>query len=110
LGYFIGLFSLPSFSTPILSNPPTLGRRERRLGERGASILLGYFLPIRVVEFLGTSPIFVLRVSPTSNPAKSYHQKQQLLSLEALTFTYPLSPQNPHLNYLTESQPCKSMR
>lgn len=57
--YFI-LFSYASFSLlhPIPSNTPTPGRRERRLVGRESIVLLGYFLLLRVIRFLGASSVF----------------------------------------------------
>ena len=52
---------------PVLP-PARLGRREVRVG-KGMLISLAYFLLIRGIEFLGASPIFVIRISPTRNPA-----------------------------------------
>ena len=79
-------------------------------------ISLDYFLLIRGVKFLGTSLIFVIRVSPTSNqqpPAAAVGRgggggerrrggvgaaaaaAAAVTSLRALTFIYPLKrPQN----------------
>jgi hypothetical protein len=60
----LGSFTyLPSnlYSTLIPSNSPTLGRKTRLKG-KGSIHLLDYFLLIRDVEFLGASPIFVVKI------------------------------------------------
>lgn len=56
-------------TTPIPSNLPTLGRRERRLEWKGDRD--GYFLQIRITGFLGASPIFI------EYPAIANAMKQQ---------------------------------
>ena len=63
------------FSTLIPSNcPPTLGRKERRIKGKGAQISLDYFLLVSGVEFLGTSPIFTIRIFISSfHPFALYH-------------------------------------
>jgi hypothetical protein len=53
LGCLIGFFFLPPFATLVPSNPPTLGRKERRLERKGTSISLNHFLQIRGAKFLG---------------------------------------------------------
>jgi hypothetical protein len=67
-GYFIGLLYLPPFSTPISSNPRTLGKQEKRLEVKGGMDLFRLLPADRGIEFLGASPNTVIRISPTSNP------------------------------------------
>lgn len=98
-----------SFSLPTLfhlSNSSTLGRRERLEG-KGASILLDYLLLIKAVMFLGSSFIFLVKISPTSNPAIQQSSNPAIQSTTAAAaampfkvpvFLYPLkSPYNSKL-------------
>jgi hypothetical protein len=65
LSYFIGSLyftTLHPSSTLIPSNPTLVEEKEDYKG-KGAWISLDYFLLIRSVEFLGTSPVFVIRIS-----------------------------------------------
>ena len=65
LSLFCGLLSHPSFSTLLL--PPfqlqyLIGKKKNRR-KKGATFTLDYFLLIRVIEFLGASLIFTVRIS-----------------------------------------------
>jgi hypothetical protein len=67
-GYFISFWYIDHLPNPcstlIPSIPTTLCRRERKLeGKWKIQTSLDYFLLIRGIEFLGTSQIFVSRIS-----------------------------------------------
>jgi len=64
--FLLGSYIPSSLLYPNSFQPPNT-RRERRLEGKGTQTSLDYSLLIRDVEFLGASPIFVLRVSPTSS-------------------------------------------
>lgn len=66
--YFIGFLYLPPFPPlfhPKPFQPPTLGKRERRLEGKGAWSSAGYFLLITNTGFHGEGLIVLVRISPT---------------------------------------------
>jgi hypothetical protein len=122
--FYWALVPLPPFQPlfhPHLLQSSTLGRREGRLEGKGVEITLDHFLMTRGVGVLGKSPIFIVRVSPTSfshlfahdhltNCNNSSHEKQRRRSshLGACPGPSPDSgiyilwklPRIPSINYL----------
>lgn len=82
LVYFFGQFFWILIPTTLL-HPNPFQSLQHQVGEkdgwRGKELqtVLDCFLVVKAIRFLGASPISIIRISPTSNPATQQQQKQQ---------------------------------